>query len=153
MRACNLKWLLIFTSSLAALFVCAALGLVRGLWAVDSTKISFVILALYMVVSPFVGWLTAGAPIQAVADYRRACRFVPELMLGLGMLGTVIGFLMMLGLAFDGLDPANLQAMKTALTSMASGMSTALTTTLVGLACALLLQLQLVNLDVARRRC
>jgi hypothetical protein len=36
---------------------------------------------------------------------------------------------------------------------MASGMSTALTTTLVGLACALLLQLQLVNLDVARRRC
>ncbi len=148
----NLKWLLLFVSSLVALAVCSMLGLVQKLWDVDSTKISFGILMLYLLVSPFIGWLTAHAPYQTVVDYRRACRFTPELMVGLGMLGTVIGFLLMLGLAFKGLDPSNLESTKEALTRISSGISVALTTTLVGLACSLMLQLQLVNLDIARRR-
>lgn len=149
---CDLKWLLIFASSLAVLLVCAMLGLVQQLWSVDNTKISFVIIGLYLVVSPFVGWLTDRAPPRTVADYRQACRYTPELMMGLGMLGTVIGFLQMLGLAFAGLDPSNIQATQAALSQMASGISVALITTLVGLACAMPLQLQLVNLDIARRR-
>jgi hypothetical protein len=70
--------------------------------------------------------------------------------MGLGMLGTVIGFLLMLGPAFRGLDAANVQSMQAALGFMAAGMGVALTTTLVGLACSMLLQLQLVNLDLAR---
>jgi hypothetical protein len=147
----NLKWLLIFASSLAGLAVCAMLGLLGSLWQADTTKISFVIIGLYLVVSPFIGWLTAHAPQRAVADYRRACRFTPELMTGLGMLGTVIGFLMMLGPAFSGLDVNNVQSTQAALGRMASGMAVALTTTLAGLACSMVLQLQLVNLDIVRR--
>ncbi len=149
---CNLKWLLVFTSSLVALVACAIVGLVDALWDVDNTRISFIIIALYLLVSPFVGWLTSTAPQSAVTEYRQACRFTPELMVGLGMLGTVIGFLQMLGLAFKGIDPSNVKLTQAALSAMASGISVALTTTLVGLACSLLLQLQLVNLDIARRR-
>ena len=150
--ACNLKWLLIFASSLAGLMVCAMLGLLQTLWDVDGTRISFIIMAIYLVVSAFVGWLTTDAPAQAVAAYRQACRYAPELMMGLGMLGTVIGFVQMLGGAFTDLDPSNVKATQAALSQMAAGISVALTTTLVGLACAMPLQLQLVNLDIARRR-
>jgi uncharacterized membrane protein YfcA len=149
---CNLWWLLIFVTSIVALALCGALGLLHDLWAADNTRISFIILALYMMVSPFVGWLTSAAPPKAVTDYRQACRYAPELMVGLGMLGTVIGFLQMLGLAFTHLDPSNLKATQAALSAMASGISVALLTTLVGLACSMPLQLQLVNLDIARRR-
>jgi hypothetical protein len=148
----NLKWLLVFSASVIGLAVCAALGLLRSLWEVDATRISFVILALYLVVSPFVGWLTTKATHRTVADYVRACHFAAELMLGLGMLGTVIGFLQMLGLGFKGLDPSNAQSVQAALAGIASGISVALTTTLVGLACSMLLQLQIVNLDLARRQ-
>jgi hypothetical protein len=146
----NLKWLLLFCSSLVGIGICGALGLLHKLWETDATMISFSILVLYLIVSPFVGWLTAYAPARLVETYRAACRFVPEFMTGLGMLGTVIGFLMMLGPTFGGLDAGNVKAMQTALGHMAGGMAVALTTTLVGLACSMVLQLQLVNLDLAR---
>ena len=146
----NLKWLLVFCASLVGIGICGALGLMRKLWETDSTMISYTILVLYLIVSMFVGWLTAYAPLRIVEAYRAACRFVPELMTGLGMLGTVIGFLMMLGPTFGGLDAGNVAAMQSALGHMAAGMAVALTTTLVGLACSMVLQLQLVNLDLAR---
>ena len=148
---CNLKWLLIYVASLAGVAICGMLGLLDALWKTDNTRISFIILGLYLVVSPFVGWLTCGAPAKAVSRYRQACRFTPELMVGLGMLGTVIGFLQMLGTSFAQLDPSNVKATQAALSAMASGISVALLTTLVGLACSMPLQLQLVNLDIARR--
>ena len=115
----NLKWLLVFCASLVGIGICGALGLLHKLWETDSTMISYTILVLYLIVSPFVGWLTACAPSRIVEAYRGACRFVPELMTGLGMLGTVIGFLMMLGPTFGGLDAGNVKAMQTALGHMA----------------------------------
>jgi hypothetical protein len=148
----NLKWLLIFASSLIALLVCGLHGLLGSLWEVDNTRISYVIIALYLAVSSFVGWLTSRAPRTVVTDYRHACHYVPELMTGLGMLGTVIGFLQMLGAAFGGIDLSNMHATQAALSGIAKGVGVALTTTLVGLACAMLLHLQLVNLGIARRR-
>jgi hypothetical protein len=149
---CNLRWALIFSASLAALLLCAILGLLKALWEVDTSRISFAVIGLYLLVSPFVGWLTSAAPAPIVPAYRQACRYVPELMVGLGMLGTVIGFMQMLGASFNALDASNVRSTQAALASMASGISVALTTTLVGLACSMALQLQLVNLDLARRR-
>ena len=65
------------------------------------------------------------------------------------MIGTVIGFLLMLGTAFTNLDVSNSAALQDALASMAVGMSTALYTTLIGLVSSLILKVQLVNLEVA----
>lgn len=143
----NLKWLLIFVGSLAALAVCTMLGLVDALWRVDGTRISFGILAIYLLVSPFVGWLTWGR--GDAERYTKACVYAAELMMGLGMLGTVIGFLQALGV-IGGIDPSNVQAMQKALMSIGAGVGVALTTTLVGLACAMLIQLQVVNLEASR---
>jgi ABC-type Fe3+ transport system permease subunit len=73
--------------------------------------------------------------------------FLSETCLAIGMIGTVAGFLLMLGSAFSGIDVADTATLQSALTSMATGMSTALYTTLVGLVCGLYIKSQLVNLE------
>jgi len=75
--------------------------------------------------------------------------FVSESCLALGMVGTVTGFLIMLGTAFANVDVTNAVTLQQALSDMALGMSTALWTTLVGLVCSLIIKVQLVNLEVA----
>ena len=65
------------------------------------------------------------------------------------MVGTVTGFLLMLGTAFSNIDVTNSASLQKALEFMAVGMSTALYTTLVGLICSLIIKVQLVNLEVA----
>lgn len=147
---CTLRWVLLFCLSLVACAIGGALGWFDELYRVDNTFICLGIIGLYFIVTLFVGWLTWAGPESMVERYRKACEFVPELMTGLGMLGTVIGFVQMLG-AFRSLDASNTAAMQGALSAMASGMGVALLTTLVGLACSMALALQLENLDIARR--
>jgi len=74
--------------------------------------------------------------------------FVAESCLALGMVGTVTGFLYMLGTAFENIDITNATTLQDALASMARGMSTALYTTLTGLIASLVIKLQLVNYEV-----
>lgn len=73
--------------------------------------------------------------------------FLSETCMAIGMIGTVAGFLLMLGTAFSGIDVGDTASLQSALTSMAVGMSTALYTTLVGLVCGLYIKSQLVNLE------
>ena len=75
--------------------------------------------------------------------------FVAESCLALGMVGTVTGFLIMLGTAFENIDLSNTATLQQALSDMAMGMSTALYTTLIGLVCSLIIKVQLINLEVA----
>ena len=72
---------------------------------------------------------------------------ITELLLALGMIGTVIGFILMLGGSFESLNLSDTGSVKTALTAMAIGMSTALYTTLVGMVCSQILKVQLVNVE------
>ncbi len=67
--------------------------------------------------------------------------FVSDVLLSLGLLGTVIGFIAMLDpiASLDGSDQA---ALKSALAAMSGGMAIALYTTLVGLSSAVWLKLQ-----------
>ena len=43
-----------------------------------------------------------------------------------GMIGTIIGFILMLGSSLNNLDPGDVESMRMAISSMAVGMSTAL---------------------------
>lgn len=72
--------------------------------------------------------------------------FVSDVLLSLGLLGTVIGFIAMLA-PIGQLDGGDEAALKTALTAMSGGMAIALYTTLVGLIGALWLKLQGYLLD------
>jgi biopolymer transport protein ExbB/TolQ len=60
------------------------------------------------------------------------------------MIGTVIGFMFMLGSSFQQIDPSNIESMRQVIVDMASGMSTALLTTLCGLIAGLFIKVQIV---------
>jgi MotA/TolQ/ExbB proton channel family len=74
--------------------------------------------------------------------------FISDLLLSLGLLGTVIGFIVMLG-PISGLDAGDQTAIKGALAAMSGGMAVALYTTLAGLIGGMLLKIQGFVLDSA----
>jgi MotA/TolQ/ExbB proton channel family len=74
--------------------------------------------------------------------------FISDLLLSLGLLGTVIGFIVMLG-PISGLDAGDQSAIKGALAAMSGGMAVALYTTLAGLIGGMLLKIQGFLLDGA----
>ena len=143
-----LRWWLLFCTSCAALFTAYSFGFIDALIAKDITRLSFAILGVFFTGSMFVGWLTykrsRGKSVEAGINIGW---FITELLLALGMIGTVIGFILMLGGSFESLNVADTGSVKTALTDMAIGMSTALYTTLVGMVCSQILKVQLVNVE------
>jgi len=74
--------------------------------------------------------------------------FIADLLLSLGLLGTVIGFIAMLA-PISGLDAGDQSAIKAALAAMSGGMAVALYTTLTGLIGGMLLKVQGFLLDGA----
>ena len=67
--------------------------------------------------------------------------FISDLLLKLGIIGTVIGFIIMLG-SLSAIDEMNLSKMNNLLLSMSAGMKVALYTTLTGLIGSILLSIQ-----------
>lgn len=74
--------------------------------------------------------------------------FASDTLMKLGLLGTIIGFIMMLA-PIAGLDVENHAAMRTSMSLMSDGMAVAMYTTLVGLAGSILLKIQYQFLESA----
>jgi flagellar motor component MotA len=72
--------------------------------------------------------------------------FLSDVLLRLGLMGTVIGFVLMLS-SVVGLQEEGISALKQLLTSMSGGMQVALLTTLTGLCSAMLISMQCHWLD------
>jgi len=145
-----LKWWLIFCLTLLGLCTCVYFNIHKDLYAADVTRLSFLIISIFICTSVWIGTKTYKVGIQQ--DYNQKSDvgwFVSESCLALGMVGTVTGFLIMLGTAFENVDVTNSVTLQQALSDMATGMSTALWTTLVGLVSSLIIKVQLVNLEVA----
>ena len=143
-----LKWWLIFCLSIVAGYVAHIFGWTWEIYTKDTTKISVLIIGLYVIGSLFVGKLSYdNSKNKLISERLDVAWFLSESMLSLGMIGTVAGFIFMLGDSFANIDATNPETLKAALTSMALGMSTALYTTLVGLVCSQTLKIQLVNLE------
>ena len=141
-----LRWWFLAVCEVALLSVAGWSGALHRLWAVDVTKLSIACLVVLVLVTLFIGWLTKRASSQPITkdllDHVNACWFVSELLMALGMTGTVLGFLVMLNDAFTG----NMQAQEVMLRA-APGLSTICVTTVVGLICSMFTKAQLVNLD------
>ena len=73
---------------------------------------------------------------------------VSDMMLKLGLLGTIVGFILMLA-PISNIDAYDVSTLKTALSSMSGGMAIALFTTLAGLVGGILLRTQYYLLDEA----
>lgn len=140
-------WVQMGAVMLASIFL-FKLDLFSALWNSDQTKISFLIIGIYIIGSLVIGWLSKNAfNKQLYDDYGEYLWFSASAMINLGLIGTVAGFLIMLGTAFQEIDVSNIAKMQAVIADMAIGMSTALTTTLTGLICALLTKLQLIILE------
>ena len=73
--------------------------------------------------------------------------FAADAVTSMGMIGTIIGFLLVLGGAFADVDPTNVEAMKKVVENLTSGMGIALLTTLTGLITSVIMKFQLVLLE------
>ena len=144
-----LKWWLIFCLTLLGFGTLYYFNMHSQLYHADVTKLSFLIIVIFVFTSVWIGRKTYDLEITSVIDDKIDVGwFIAESCLALGMVGTVTGFLYMLGTAFENIDITDATTLQDALASMAKGMSTALYTTLTGLIASLIIKVQLVNYEV-----
>ena len=144
-----LKWWLIFCLTLLGFGTLYYFNMHSQLYYADVTKLSFLIIIIFVFTSVWIGRKTYDLETTSVIDDKIDVGwFIAESCLALGMVGTVTGFLYMLGTAFENIDITNATTLQDALASMAKGMSTALYTTLTGLIASLIIKVQLVNYEV-----
>ena len=144
-----LKWWLVFCLTLLGFGTLYHFNMHSQLYYADVTKLSFLIIIIFVFTSVWIGRKTYDLESTSVIDDKIDVGwFIAESCLALGMVGTVTGFLYMLGTAFENIDITDATTLQDALASMAKGMSTALYTTLTGLIASLIIKVQLVNYEV-----
>lgn len=93
--------------------------------------------------------------LRSLADRLRGSNgfgaFVSDTLMKLGLLGTIIGFIIMLA-PIAGLDASDKVAMKSSMGLMSDGMAVAMYTTLAGLVGSILVRIQYYMLDAATQR-
>lgn len=142
-----LRWWLLVCTQLLAVAVAMLFDLHTHLWEHDQTKLGFAAIGTWIVTTLTICYWHAQAFHTKIAHLPKIGWFLSELCVALGLMGTVAGFLIMLGTSFENIDVNNTASLQDALTDMALGMSTALYTTLVGLITSKFTQVQLVNLE------
>lgn len=135
-------WWLVTVIQAILVGITAYFGSMEFLWNTDITKLSFLTIALWVGTSAVIGYSSYNSKTNYDTPW-----FVAESCMTVGMIGTVIGFILMLGSSFADLDPSNIESMRAVITDMAAGMSTALLTTLTGLIASLFLKVQIVVLE------
>jgi len=148
----------LFCTQFALATVAYHFGFFQHLYREDTTRIGFFILGLLLLTTLWLGkkvysfknnWVGGEEAIESVSPGW----FLAETCLVLGLIGTVTGFILMLGTAFTELDVTNIVSVQGALVKMSLGMSTALYTTLVGLISSLAIKIQLVTIERQLEKC
>ena len=150
MKTLLLKWWLFLCTQAAIAGIAFYLGFFQSLIEKDPTRLSFLIIAILLLSSLWIGKIIYSAKDKSKEDILGILSpvwFVAETCLVLGLIGTVSGFIIMLGTAFVDIDVSNIESMQKALTQMSIGMSAALYTTLMGLISSLSIKIQLVNIE------
>ena len=137
-----LRWWVIVAGTITGIGFLIVYDCINYINDADVTKLSFVIFALFIHST-----IQVGRSTYYNIDKIDVPRFMVSVMTKLGMLGTVIGFILMLSVCFRDVSFQNVQSMQAVIGNMTSGMSTALVTTATGLICSLVLQLQIFNFD------
>ena len=112
---------------------------VNFLYANDFTKLSFVIIAILFFTTLIIGYKYYKNNHDFEIEW-----FTSEVVISLGMIGTVVGFIFMLYAAFSELSVDDSAKLQQSMMLMAKGMGTALLTTLVGLISSVLIKCQLI---------
>ena len=137
-------------------------GVFTQVYEADFTKLSVVLAALFTYMSIWCGCKTwqlskfldtydaekenNSVIVERIEHLTEVGWFVSDLCLSIGMIGTVVGFIMMLG-GFFTVDFSATATLQNLIKDLGSGMSVALYTTLTGLTCSALLKIQYFNLN------
>jgi hypothetical protein len=157
MKALLLKWWLFLCLQGAVFAIANHFNFFQDLVVKDPTRIGFGILIILIVTTIWIGQkvyklsklnVMSTMKDELLNDLSMQW-FIAESCLVLGLVGTVCGFILMLGTAFVDIDVSNIQSMQNALSQMSIGMSAALYTTLMGLLSSLVIKIQLVNVERA----
>lgn len=145
------KWWTIAVLSVTAFAVSDYFfGLLNYLIETDKTLLSFVIIAIGVGCTLVMGFLSYCKQFnkrEPSENYLQPLWYFSEAVMSIGMVGTLLGFLLVLTTAFEGVDTTDVNDMKEVISNLASGMGIALTTSLCGLITSIWLKLQLVILE------
>ena len=136
-------------TAVGALFFAFELDYLHFLWLVDKTHLSFLIMLLGAIGICVHVYLAFHGKALNYITYTRLQEFgfeLADLATGIGMLGTVLGFIMM-SFSLAGANLSSLQNIKHLIALTTSGMSTALITTAAGLIVSLILRILFFLLD------
>jgi hypothetical protein len=131
-------WWLAAVIQIIGVGVAIHFGAIDFLLASDQTYLSFVTTAMWAIGTITIGYLAW----KKGQDFDTPW-FIAESCISVGMIGTLIGFMLMLSSSLGNVDPSNIESMKQVIGDMATGMSTALVTTLSGLVFSLFLKIQI----------
>jgi hypothetical protein len=141
-------WWILFWVQLIVYGVAATTGIFTMMYHADVSYISFIIIALHLITTLWIGWHTSkvarfGSNHHIHID---SGWYMSEVCMMLGMIGTIIGFIYTLMMTIGGGigDPTQLQQV---ISDLARGIGTAGWTTLMGLIAALSIKAQMNNLE------
>ncbi len=135
-----LQWWLFFVLQIIILAAAYVYELHLYILNNDQTYISFILIAIWLLTSSRIGYKMG----KKITTSNEKFWFVAETCMAIGMMGTVLGFILMLGGSnLASIDPTDVEGMKNVIGQLASGMSTALLTTLTGLIVSVSLRTQL----------
>ena len=115
----------------------------------DPTYITVGIAALFVITTLWIGTLSWRVKngTKLSENNTMPIWFFADAVMSIGMVGTLLGFLIVLTSAFQNVDTSDTQAMQDVIGQLASGMGTALLTSLMGLVSSVILKFQLVMLE------
>ena len=135
-----LCWWLIVCVVGTGSYITHAMGWLVPLYTNDLTYITFLITVIAVLTTLSLGYKFKVPDTNSV-DVEW---FVSDVVLTLGMLGTIIGFMIMLQGTFSSIEFNDTHSIRLALSSMSKGLFTALNTTLLGLVSSIILKVQLI---------
>ena len=135
-----LYWWLIICAVGTLSYITHSMGWLVPVYTNDLTYITFLITVVTIFTTLSLGYKFK-VPDADTVDVEW---FVSDVVLTLGMLGTIIGFMIMLQGTFSSIEFNDANSIRLALSSMSQGLFTALNTTLVGLVSSIILKVQLV---------
>lgn len=146
-----LTWWLFFTLICVGVIIAGINGLFGAMLVVDFTKLTFLIMFASIIFILKGGKLSYELGkkdvITEVEGYDFCSQneymwFTSDVLLTIGMIGTVLGFIFMLSAVFAGGGALTIPVLQASLSKMSGGASAALYTTATGLICGLILRIQ-----------
>lgn len=152
-----MKWYLNICATLAGLVVAHHFGLLQLVWESDQTKMTSVIALVWLISTFITGWeISKESKFQKKNDSElfysdlipirkvTLIKFFSETCAVLGMIGTILGFILMVNTSELG-DATSTAALKQSIQTMLGGFGIAMFTTLVGAIAKLSIDSQIVH--------